>query len=207
MKRRQPVQLELKARTRGGRREGAGRKGVLTSGLPHLRRPALASRHPVHVTLKVRLARRLNTAFGTQGDGFSRPLPCARAPIAHGGAQCFGLRRAQLRRAPRARRLCDSPRDARSALVGRVACGAAARERAGGRGRDVAPERRVEARRLTSASLCRSNASPSPSGGASPREEGGLSPAPPGAMLPLREIGDARRVSGASSRPAAGNHS
>ena len=54
MKRRKPVQLELKARTRGGRREGAGRKRVLTSGLPHLRRPALASRHPVHVTLKVR---------------------------------------------------------------------------------------------------------------------------------------------------------
>ena len=54
MKRRFPVQLELKARTHGGRREGAGRKRVLTSGLPHLRRPALASRHPVHVTLKVR---------------------------------------------------------------------------------------------------------------------------------------------------------
>ena len=54
MKRCRPVQLELKAKTRGGRRGGAGRKKVLTSGLPHLRRPALASRHPVHVTLKVR---------------------------------------------------------------------------------------------------------------------------------------------------------
>ena len=54
MRHRQPVQLELKAKGRGGVREGAGRKRVLTSGLPHLRRPALASRHPVQVTLKLR---------------------------------------------------------------------------------------------------------------------------------------------------------
>ena len=37
----------------GGRRVGAGRPRVAGSGVSHLRRPLLASRHPVHVTARV----------------------------------------------------------------------------------------------------------------------------------------------------------
>lgn len=49
---RRPKQLELTYRTWGGRRKGAGRKK--TSGATsHRKRPPLASRHPVHVTLSV----------------------------------------------------------------------------------------------------------------------------------------------------------
>ena len=53
---RQTRQLELELRLRGwgGKREGAGRKPGPNPGLPHLRRAPLASRHPCHVTLKVR---------------------------------------------------------------------------------------------------------------------------------------------------------
>jgi len=51
---RPPLQLELRATTRGGARKGSGPKKKRTSGVPHLRRPHLASRHPVHVTLKLR---------------------------------------------------------------------------------------------------------------------------------------------------------
>jgi hypothetical protein len=51
-KKRRPRQLELTYRTWGGRRKGAGRKK--TSGAtPHRKRPPLASRHPVHITLSV----------------------------------------------------------------------------------------------------------------------------------------------------------
>jgi len=40
--------------TWGGKREGAGRKpNGPKAGVPHLRRPALASRFPVHVTMRV----------------------------------------------------------------------------------------------------------------------------------------------------------
>ncbi len=47
-------QINLKFAPRGGKRRGAGRKpNGPTAGLPHLRRPKLASRHPVHVTLRV----------------------------------------------------------------------------------------------------------------------------------------------------------
>ena len=38
---------------RGGRRAGAGRKRSEHSRLPHLRRPEVAARHPIHVTLRV----------------------------------------------------------------------------------------------------------------------------------------------------------
>jgi REP element-mobilizing transposase RayT len=38
----------------GGRREGAGRPKSKTAGVSHARRAALASRYPVHVSLKVR---------------------------------------------------------------------------------------------------------------------------------------------------------
>ena len=54
-RRRRPVQLEL-ARTRGwgGKRRGAGRKPAGEKpGVRHRSRPALASRFPVHVTLRV----------------------------------------------------------------------------------------------------------------------------------------------------------
>ena len=55
---RQPKQLPLARRAGwGGRRDGAGRKrkdGQAGPGVPHLRRPPLDSRNPVHVTLKVR---------------------------------------------------------------------------------------------------------------------------------------------------------
>ena len=54
MKRRRPLQLELRSQGRGGSRAGAGRKKARGSGVPHLRRPALAARHPVHVTMKLR---------------------------------------------------------------------------------------------------------------------------------------------------------
>ena len=51
-------QLKLVLPQWGGRRAGAGRKRkdgrVLPPGMPHLRRPELSARHPVHVTLKLR---------------------------------------------------------------------------------------------------------------------------------------------------------
>ena len=52
--RRRPVQLQLRARTWGGRRDGAGRPARSGSGVPHVTRPAHASRYPLHVTVRVR---------------------------------------------------------------------------------------------------------------------------------------------------------
>lgn len=50
-----PRQLPLSLPTWGGKRKGAGRKPVgKKAGVPHRSRPALASRFPVHVSLKVR---------------------------------------------------------------------------------------------------------------------------------------------------------
>ena len=52
--RRRSVQLELALHTWGGRRAGAGRKPKgKRAGVPHRRRPLLAARYPVHVTLKL----------------------------------------------------------------------------------------------------------------------------------------------------------
>jgi len=51
---RRPVQLELPVRTHGGRRRGAGRPRTGKAGVPHRQREALASRYPVHVTLRLR---------------------------------------------------------------------------------------------------------------------------------------------------------
>jgi len=51
--RRNARQLHLDRLRHGGRREGAGRKPSPDSGVPHLSRPSLSRRHPVHVTLKV----------------------------------------------------------------------------------------------------------------------------------------------------------
>ncbi|MCC6751226.1 MAG: hypothetical protein IT371_26475 [Deltaproteobacteria bacterium] len=77
----------------GGKRKGAGRKKQPGSGLPHRMRPLLASRFPVHVTMKVvsdlpnlrakpqlrliegafraGLARRLNDRLGRHGRVFA----------------------------------------------------------------------------------------------------------------------------------------
>jgi REP element-mobilizing transposase RayT len=75
-------QLELTPRTWGGRRRGAGRKPTGKAGVPHRTRAPLASRHPVHVTLKLlpdksglrrgRMIRRLRAVFRTarEHDGF-----------------------------------------------------------------------------------------------------------------------------------------
>jgi REP element-mobilizing transposase RayT len=48
------VAMKFRYRGRGGYREGAGRPKKLGAGVPHVRRPALAARHPVHVTARVR---------------------------------------------------------------------------------------------------------------------------------------------------------
>ncbi len=53
-RRRLPEQLELRPRTHGGKREGAGRPRTGKAGVPHRVREALASRFPVHTTLKLR---------------------------------------------------------------------------------------------------------------------------------------------------------
>jgi len=45
-------QLDFTYRTWGGRRSGAGRKKKPGSGVSHLKRPQLASRWPVHITIK-----------------------------------------------------------------------------------------------------------------------------------------------------------
>ena len=50
--RRQPRQLSLPDRRHGGRRPGAGRPKTGTAGVSHAARPRLASRFPVHVTLR-----------------------------------------------------------------------------------------------------------------------------------------------------------
>ncbi len=55
MTRRKARQLgfDLRYRGRGGYRPGAGRPKKPGAGVPHVRRPALAARHPVHVTARV----------------------------------------------------------------------------------------------------------------------------------------------------------
>src|SRR5260370_26047317 len=46
-------QQEIKFRTRGGRRKGAGRKRH-TDQLPHVARPEISPKYPYHVTIRVR---------------------------------------------------------------------------------------------------------------------------------------------------------
>ena len=46
--------MKFRYRGRGGYREGAGRPKKPDAGVPHVTRPALAARHPVHVTTRVR---------------------------------------------------------------------------------------------------------------------------------------------------------
>ena len=45
--------MKFRYRGRGGYREGAGRPKKPGAGVPHVPRPALAARHPVHVTTRV----------------------------------------------------------------------------------------------------------------------------------------------------------
>src|SRR3989454_4719395 len=52
---RKPIQLELRPRTWGGKRPGAGRKpSGRKVGVPHQCRPLHHARHPLHVTLRAR---------------------------------------------------------------------------------------------------------------------------------------------------------
>jgi len=46
--------MKFRYRGRGGHREGAGRPKKPGAGVPHVPRPVLAARHPVHVTARVR---------------------------------------------------------------------------------------------------------------------------------------------------------
>ena len=52
-RRKKPVQLELRARTWGGRRKGAGRPKTIGV-VPRVPRPEFPRRFPVHVTLRVK---------------------------------------------------------------------------------------------------------------------------------------------------------
>jgi REP element-mobilizing transposase RayT len=55
-RRRKPLQLELKARTWGGKRQGAGRPKTGKKYVPHRVRPAHKRDNPVHVTLRARVS-------------------------------------------------------------------------------------------------------------------------------------------------------
>src|SRR5215510_1729101 len=55
-RRRKPVQLELRERTWGGKREGAGRPKTGKKYVPHRLRPEHKKDHPVHVTLRARVS-------------------------------------------------------------------------------------------------------------------------------------------------------
>src|SRR5437870_728931 len=71
-----PIQLELRARTRGGKRPGAGRKpSGLRVGVPHRTRPPHHAPHPVHVTLRVQHglpSLRSDVLFATVRRGLSQ---------------------------------------------------------------------------------------------------------------------------------------
>lgn len=75
-------QMPLRFRSWGGKRHGAGRPKKKGSRLPHLTRPALAARYPVHVTLKVaRGVGKLRNKKGWQA--------VKKALIAHAGTEGF----------------------------------------------------------------------------------------------------------------------
>ena len=77
-------QAELPLKTWGGRRKGAGRPpGGRRAGVSHLRRPPIAERHPVHVTVRV-----------IHGIGYLRTQSRARAIEAALGSAAarFGMR-------------------------------------------------------------------------------------------------------------------
>jgi REP element-mobilizing transposase RayT len=56
LRRRRPVQLELRASTWGGKRDGAGRPKTGRKYVPHRVRPVHKKAHPVHVTLRARVS-------------------------------------------------------------------------------------------------------------------------------------------------------
>src|SRR5215471_17073641 len=69
-----PKQQEMKFRTWGGKREGAGRKRH-TGELPHLKRADLRSREPQHVTIGMRrsvVSLRRSKSFGAVKQVFKR---------------------------------------------------------------------------------------------------------------------------------------
>src|SRR5437016_9242869 len=55
-RRKKAVQLELRERTWGGKREGAGRPKTGKKYVPHRLRPVHKKAHPVHVTLRARVS-------------------------------------------------------------------------------------------------------------------------------------------------------
>src|SRR5262245_22823123 len=55
-RRKAAVQLELRPKTWGGRREGAGRPKTGKKYVPHRPRPLHKKAHPVHITLRARVA-------------------------------------------------------------------------------------------------------------------------------------------------------
>jgi putative transposase len=79
-----PAQLELRPRTWGGRREGAGRPRRASSGVSHATRPAHPRRFPLHVTWRIRREvgnlrtdkrfLRIQRAFRYGGDRFGLRL-------------------------------------------------------------------------------------------------------------------------------------
>jgi len=73
---RTPIQLELRPRTWGGKRPGAGRKpSGLKVGVPHRTRPPHHAPHPVHVTLRARHglpSLRSDALFATVRRGLSQ---------------------------------------------------------------------------------------------------------------------------------------
>jgi putative transposase len=77
------MQTALNFRQHGGLRAGAGRKRSKDSGVPHLLRPPLAARHPVHVTLRV--ARR---CWNLRSHRALREIEAA----FHAGRERFGFR-------------------------------------------------------------------------------------------------------------------
>jgi len=83
-RKRKPAQLELRPRTWGGRREGAGRPRRASSGVSHQTRPQHARRFPLHVTWRIRREvgnlrtdkrfLRIQRAFRYGGDRFGLRL-------------------------------------------------------------------------------------------------------------------------------------
>jgi REP element-mobilizing transposase RayT len=81
---RKPKQLELRPRTWGGHREGAGRPHRPSSGVSHQARPIHKARFPLHVTWRIRRDvgdlrtdkrfRRVQRAFRYGGDRFGLRL-------------------------------------------------------------------------------------------------------------------------------------
>ncbi len=51
--RRKSKQLPLKYHGHGGAREGAGRKKNPNSGVPHVKRPSIQEKHPMHITVRL----------------------------------------------------------------------------------------------------------------------------------------------------------